>query len=398
MRKEIIADNRISVTMISNAMNHHQFSFCDSMYEIPDISFRFIATKPIAEERLKTGFRDLNSSRDYIIRSYESDEANREAKKLADESDFVIYGSAPFYFIKRRIQQKKWTFLYSERLFKEVRGGDLFNLKTIVACTLRYCFASHEKLRLLCSSAYASSDYRFFRFPESQTYKWGYFPPVSKKLIEYIQSEKVSNSIIWTGRMIHWKHPELAIELAKRLKANGTPFSMKLIGDGPMAEDLKRMTAEAKLNDSVEFLGVLSAKDTRTEMEQSQIMITTSDHNEGWGAVVNEGLSAGCAVVASHLMGSVPYLIKDGVNGLIFESGNLDDLYNKVSTLIKDHSLAEKLGKAAYDTIVQHWNGNIAAIRLAEVFRRYIHNENDFAFESGICSHAERLSNHWIKE
>ena len=153
LRKEIVADNKISVTMISNAMNHHQFSFCDSMYEIPDISFHFIATKPISEERLKTGFRDLNHSRDYIIRSYESDEANREAKKSADESDFVIYGSAPFYYIKNRIKHKKWTFIFSERLFKEVRGGDLFNLKTIVACTLRYGFASHEKLRLLCSSA-----------------------------------------------------------------------------------------------------------------------------------------------------------------------------------------------------------------------------------------------------
>ena len=382
--------------MISNAMNHHQFSFCDSMYEIPDISFRFIATKPIAEERLKTGFSDLNHSRDYIVRSYESDEANSEAKKLTDESDFVIYGSAPFYFIKRRIQQKKWTFLYSERLFKDARGGDLFNLKTIVACTLRYFFASHKKLRLLCSSAYASSDYRFFRFPESQTYKWGYFPPVSKKLIEEIQSEKVSNSIIWTGRMIHLKHPE--IELAKRLKNNGIPFSMKLIGDGPMAEDLKRMTAEAKLSNSVQFLGVLCAEDTRMEMEKSQIMITTSDHNEGWGAVVNEGMSGGCAVVASHLMGSVPYLIKDGVNGLIFESGNLDDLYNKVSRLLKDHSFAEKLGSAAYDTIVYEWNGSNAAARLAELFRHCLQNEGDFAFKSGICSYAERLSNNWIKE
>ena len=384
--------------MISNAMNHHQFSFCDSMYEIPDISFRFIATKPIAEERLKTGFRDLNHSRDYIVRSYESDEANSEAKKLADESDFVIYGSAPFDYIKKRIKRKKWTFIYSERLFKEVRGGDLFNLKTIVACAIRYYFASHEKLRLLCSSAFASNDYRFFRFPESQTYKWGYFPPVSNKTIERIQADKRPSCILWVGRLIPLKHPELAINLAKRLKNNGIPFSMKLIGDGPMAEDVKRITAEAKLNDSVEFLGVLSAEDTRTEMEKAQIMITTSDHNEGWGAVVNEGLSSGCAVVASHLMGSVPYLIKDGVNGLIFESGNLDDLYNKTSTLLIDHSLAKKLGRAAYDTIVHEWNGTNAAAKLAELFRRCLQNESDFAFESGICSHAERLSNHWIKE
>jgi glycosyltransferase involved in cell wall biosynthesis len=40
------------------------------------------------------------------------------------------------------------------------------------------------------------------------------------------------------------------------------------------------------------------------------VFIFTSDRNEGWGAVLNEAMGSGCAVVAADLIGSVPYLIE----------------------------------------------------------------------------------------
>lgn len=389
-------DNKITVTMISNAMNHHQFPFCDSMSRIDDILFHFIATKPIAQERLKTGFRDLNSSRSYIIKPYESDHEYTKAKKLADESDFVIYGSAPYTYIKNRKKVRKWTFLYSERLFKEVRGGDIFKIKTITACMLRYFFSSHKHLRLLCSSAFTSNDYRHFRFPAEQTYKWGYFPPESQCSAETLLENKAPATIVWVGRMIDWKHPETAIELAQKLHIKNQRFQMRLIGDGPMIETLKKTVKEEQLENDVSFLGSLPAEQVRAEMEKAQIMIATSDHNEGWGAVINEGMASGCAVVASHLMGSVPYLIEDGKNGRVFESGNIDDLFEKVRQLLVNPKECETLGRNAYDTISHMWNGKNAAERLAELMRRYHNGETDFAYQDGICSHAECLKNNWF--
>lgn len=391
------SDNQISVTMISNAMNHHQFPFCDSMNEIPDISFRFVATKPISTERLKTGFKDLNSSREYILRSYESKSEYNKAQQLVDDSDFVIYGSAPYEMLRNRKKNGKWIFIYSERLFKEARGKDPLNLKTIVACTLRYTLSSHKNLRLLCSSAFSSNDYRFFRFKENQAYKWGYFPPISSKSFQEILRLKEDKSIIWVGRMIHWKHAELAIELAKKLKQDTLYFQIKMIGDGPMIESLKEKVRQLGLQDNVHFLGVLDTEKARLEMEKSLIMISTSDRNEGWGAVINEGMSSGCAVVASHLMGATPFLIKDNQNGYVFESGNIDDLYAKAKELLENQIKREIISKNAYETIACTWNGHQAAERLSEVFRSYKTGNTEFAFESDICSYAERLSNNWIE-
>lgn len=387
----------ISVVMISNAMNHHQFPFCDSMFKAEGVEFYFIATKPIAQERLKIGFKDLNNSREYIIRPYESDNDYKRARKLANESDFVIYGSAPFEYIKDRIKNKKWTFIYSERLFKETRGGDFLNIKIILACMIRYFPISHKRLRLLCSSAYASSDFKFFRFKKNHTYKWGYFPPESSLSYDEIERKKESATIIWVGRFIDWKHPELPIEVASKLKSAGIGFKMKLIGDGNMLDEMKKKVKEQSLTDCVTFTGPLSTDRTRDEMEKSEILISTSDHNEGWGAIINEGMASGCAVVGSHLMGSVPYLIKDNENGCVFESGNADDLYKKVKLLLENSDYRRKLGKNAYDSIENEYNGKAVAERLITLMRNYSEGKTEFAFDSGVCSYAEHIKNNWYK-
>ena len=45
-------------------------------------------------------------------------------------------------------------------------------------------------------------------------------------------------------------------------------------------------------------------------MEESEIYLVTSDRKEGWGAVVNEAMNSGCAVVADHMIGAAPWMIR----------------------------------------------------------------------------------------
>ena len=83
------------------------------------------------------------------------------------------------------------------------------------------------------------------------------------------------------------------------------------------------------VEDCVEMLGAMSPDEVRAYMERADVFLFTSDFNEGWGAVLNESMNSGCAVVASHAIGSVPFLIKDGVNGLIYENGNQKHFENR---------------------------------------------------------------------
>ena len=76
---------------------------------------------------------------------------------------------------------------------------------------------------------------------------------------------------------------------------------------GEMEEQLHNMIRDKSLEDCVEMPGAMKASEVRSYMEKADIYLFTSDFNEGWGAVLNESMNSGCAVVASHAIGSVRF-------------------------------------------------------------------------------------------
>jgi glycosyltransferase involved in cell wall biosynthesis len=113
----------------------------------------------------------------------------------------------------------------------------------------------------------------------------------------------------------------------------------------------------------------------------------TSDRNEGWGAVLNESMANGCAVVASNLIGSVPFLVKDGENGLIFQSEDIDSLYQKVKSLLDNAELRAMLSQNAQRTMQEIWSPQNAAIRFLHLVEA-LQNGEDTPFIEGPCSKA----------
>lgn len=101
-------------------------------------------------------------------------------------------------------------------------------------------------------------------------------------------------------------------------------------------------------------------EEVRRYMEQSEIFLFTSDYNEGWGVVLNESMNSACAVVASHAIGSVPFLLNDGENGFICKNGDEDDLFNKVKFLLDNPEKRKEMSLNAYKTMAETWNAENA--------------------------------------
>lgn len=373
------------ITFFSNFINEHQIPFCEAMFHRTGGRFCFVATEPISQERLNIGFIDKSNDFPFVLKSYENDESYKTALKLGLESDVVIMGDAPDEFIKERLKQNKLTFRYYERYFKEGRWRILD--PRVLRAHYKQDFKYRKKnLYMLCASAYTAPDCRFiFSYPK-KTYKWGYFPPVKKyDDIEKIIGSKRSASLLWVGRFIGWKHPETPLFIAKRLKAEGYNFTLNIIGSGELEQKIRQDIAKNGLETCVKLLGTMSPEKVREHMEQAEIFLFTSDKNEGWGAVLNESMNSGCAVVASRAIGSVPYLIKDGENGLIYKDGNLKDLYNKVKYLLDNEEERRKIGINAYKTLTDIWNADIAAERLLKLIES-IKEGKETPFKEGPCS------------
>ena len=249
---------------------------------------------------------------------------------------------------------------------------------------------------MLCASAYTAYDYsRFFLF-KNRMFRWGYFPEVKKHNIDELMEKKERGSILWCGRFIDWKHPDDAVIMAGKLSAMGLDFKLRFLGTGEMEEQIKAKCRELRLMDRVEFLGSMHPEEVRGYMEKSSIYIATSDFKEGWGAVINEAMSSGCGVVASHAMGSVPYLIKDGENGLIYESGNIAELAKKVAQLINNTEKCNLLGRNAYKTLENEWNADVASDRVISLIEGILSGDIP-NFDDGLCSLAPCIKNNWIK-
>lgn len=172
---------------------------------------------------------------------------------------------------------------------------------------------------------------------------------------------------------------------------------MTIIGTGEMEEQLHNMIEDKNLEDCVEMPGAMKASEVRSYMEKADIYLFTSDFNEGWGAVLNESMNSGCAVVASHAIGSVPFLIKNGENGLVYENGNQKQLEKKVCKLLEDEKYRVKLGLNAYHTIADLWNADVAAGRLIDLCENIISDKKaKSSYANGVCSEARVMENDWF--
>ncbi len=382
------------IVFLSNIFSHHQKPISDCLYRLTDGHYWFIETQEMPEERLSLGYK--STIEPYKIHYSEDKEC--EIIKLVNNADIVLYGSAPYELVKERVRQGKLTYYYTERVFKE---------KAPLAVLL-YLFREffrkwgrHKNTYLLAASAYASSDFNKLFCFRGKAFKWGYFTEVkefdslddlyNKKT--YIQNKRVS--IVWVARLISWKHPEFAISIARMLKQAGYQFDLVMIGNGPLSSELQKLVEAQDLTDCVQLLGSMPPEEVRSYMEKGDIYLFTSDRNEGWGAVLNESMNSCCAVVASHAPGSVPFLLKDGVNGFVYRDGDLDSAFHKVAWLIEHPVERRQMGYEAYKTMATVWNPYNAANSLLHLSSSILNGEK-VTFYEGPCSVAPILKDSWF--
>ena len=380
----------MKIVFISNFYNHHQAPFSEAMYKLLGGDYYFISTEKIPDERIKLGYKSQNFPV-FVKEIFKDDTTNKLCQQLINDAEVVIVGSPYNQFIKQRLRKGKLTFRYSERLLKHFSI-----IKYIGYCVRQIMYTNFRKnLYLLCASAFAAADYnKMFSF-RGKCFKWGYFPAIKKydQITDLIYS-KEEHSLLWVARFLDWKHPEIPIELVKRLKNKGFHIKLRMIGNGPQMEHIIRYVNQNGLQSEIQILGSMSPEEVRTYMEKSQIFLFTSDRNEGWGAVLNEAMNSGCAVVASHAIGAVPFLINDGINGMIYRDGNIDELVEKVEYLLQQPDVRLKLGMQAYHTMFSTWNAEVAAQRFLDLIHS-LQNGKEPRYVDGPCSRASILEDNW---
>ncbi len=327
----------------------------------------------------------MNESYEFVLRSYEAPEQATLAAKAIAGADIVIAGHAPWRMLEDRLRDGKPVFFYSERLFKKKSS-----YWQIPARFLRYRsrYAGHHNISLLAAGVYAASDYAICGAFRNRSFKFGYFPETRRYAdTDALLERKLPFSMVWAGRFLDWKHPETVVTIIARLKKRGIPCILDMIGTGPMEAVLRKMAEAAGLNGSIRFLGAMPPESVRARMESARLFLFTSGRGEGWGAVLNEAMNSGCAVLASREAGASPYLVHDGVSGVLMPCCKPDFWAEKAAEILTDDALRIDLGREACRTITESWNADIAAERLLDLADSLAAGRAS-PFAEGICSPA----------
>lgn len=380
----------MKLVFFSNYLNHHQVLVADELYKRLGNEYCFVATLPVNKTELKGG-ADY-SSRPYCILASQSEESHQKAIELAKDAEACVFGASSQEYAVERSRQVNCglSFEYGERWLK--RGW-----LNLLSPTLRlwwknyFLFYRHKPFYKLCCSGFVSADDQKLRAYINRHYKWGYFTLVDEDFEVEASSQDASTSeiipLMWCGRFLKLKHPELPVLMAAKLKEKGYNFRLDFYGSGSEENRTKKMVDSLGLNDVIKFYGALPNEEILKEMRKHQIFLFTSDKNEGWGAVANESMANGCVVVASDTIGSTPYLVEDGVNGFSFKSCDVGSLTEKVEWLLTHPKELQKMRNMAIYNMRRYWNPKRAADSLLTLIHDLAEGR-DTSITVGPCSKA----------
>jgi glycogen synthase len=146
--------------------------------------------------------------------------------------------------------------------------------------------------------------------------------------------------IIFVGRLVPDKGVDLLLRALSLLKEPRP--SLTIVGAGPEKEKLRRLAGELDLGAT--FAGAKSGIELAETLNRHQLIAIPSRWPEPFGVVALEGMACGCVPVASEQGG-----LRDAVGncGLTFANGDVAQLAERLSQLLADSSLREKLRAAA---------------------------------------------------
>ena len=187
-------------------------------------------------------------------------------------------------------------------------------------------------------------------------------PQKIKVLCNFIDVEKCKKDnytkedyYCFIGRLSHEKGAKTLIEAA-----NSLPYPVKIIGGGPLEEELKNIAKP-----HVEFVGFKQWEEIKDLVGRARFSVIPSEWYENNPLSVIEAQCLGTPVLGARI-GGIPELIEDGVSGMTFESRNVEDLKNKIEAMMFHHFDYADLAKAAQE----RYNAEAYYERIMEVYNK----------------------------
>lgn len=160
-------------------------------------------------------------------------------------------------------------------------------------------------------------------------------------------TEKNTNAapLLYFGRLSAEKGVEDLLHAMQRLPQ----LRLTVAGDGPERTQLEMLGRTLGLN-NVTFVGHLAGNELNRAIAGSRFTVLPSHAYETLGKAILESYAHGRAVIASDF-GSRRELVHEGKTGLLYKTGNVEELASAIEFLSSRPDLAEHMGRAGEDLL-----------------------------------------------
>ncbi len=186
---------------------------------------------------------------------------------------------------------------------------------------------------LIAQTNYALEVYgkRYPRIPQAL------IPNFLREIKSYKGERK--NEIITMGRCDYEKSQKDLIEAFAKI--NPEDWNLVILGDGPLRPQLEKQAKDLGVAAKVKFLGF--HQDVDKFLSTAKIFAFTSIL-EGFPNAIIEAMANQLPVVSYNCVAGPSDIIQDGYNGFLIEVSNINELVQRLTDLIKDEALREKMG------------------------------------------------------
>ncbi len=158
--------------------------------------------------------------------------------------------------------------------------------------------------------------------------------PIIKKGLGIPESDKI---ILYSGKYIDKKRPMDLLNAFKNL--NEKSCWLIMLGEGELRNEMELFIANHKLKQVI-LTGFINQSQICDYYAIADVMVMCSSYGENWGLSVNEAMVFNLPLILSDLTGCSQDLIKEGDNGYIFKTGNVNELTLKLKQVLVDNQLS----------------------------------------------------------
>jgi glycosyltransferase involved in cell wall biosynthesis len=185
--------------------------------------------------------------------------------------------------------------------------------------------------------------------------------------------------VLYVGRVeraSRWKGLQVLVDAMPALRERVPDVRLEVVGTGDDVPHLMHQAERLGVADAIEWTGAVDHADLPERYRRAGVTVLPSlTESESFGITLVEAMASGCPVVGSDV-GGIPYVVRDGVDGLLATPGDQAALAGTLTTVLVDRERAAAMGAAGREAAVSRWDWSRQEERLVQVIDNVVRGPN----------------------